>query len=140
MIEKLKEKYSEHLHLLHLVSSTTFCHISLFSHLYNLLSICLYLSFISTYLVIYLSYSLLKILKVYYTVVPSLVAQTVKNLPAMQETWVWSLGWEEPLEKGMATHSSLLAWRIPWTEEPGGLEYLVLQMIYIFIFNWIYLF
>ena len=51
----------------------------------------------------------------------SLVAQMVKNLPAMQETWVWSLGWEDPLEKRMATHSSVLAWRIPWTEEPGGL-------------------
>ena len=46
----------------------------------------------------------------------------VKNLPAMQETWVQSLGWEDPLEKGMATHSSILAWRIPWTEEPGGLQ------------------
>ena len=46
----------------------------------------------------------------------------VKNLPAMQETQVRSLGWEDPLEKGMATHSSILAWRIPWTEEPGGLQ------------------
>ena len=45
----------------------------------------------------------------------SLVAQLVKNLPAMYETWVRSLGWEDPLEKGMATHSSILAWRIPWT-------------------------
>ena len=45
------------------------------------------------------------------------MAQTVKNLPAMQETWVRSLGWEDPLEEGMATHSSILAWRIPWTEE-----------------------
>ena len=45
--------------------------------------------------------------------------QTVKNLPAMQETWVQSLGWEDPLEEGMATHSSILAWKIPWTEEPG---------------------
>ena len=44
------------------------------------------------------------------------------NLPAMQETQVRSLGWEDPLEKGMATHSSILAWRIPWTEEPGGLQ------------------
>ena len=52
----------------------------------------------------------------------SLVAQLVKNLPAMQETWVWSLGWEDPLEKGMATHSSILSWRIPQTEEPGGLQ------------------
>ena len=50
------------------------------------------------------------------------VVQTVKNLPAMQETWVRPLGWEDPLEKGMATHSSLLAWKIPWTEEPGGLQ------------------
>ena len=50
-----------------------------------------------------------------------LVAQTVKNLPAIQETQVQSLGWEDSLEKGMATHSSILAWRIPWTEEPGGL-------------------
>ena len=46
----------------------------------------------------------------------------VKNLSAMQETWVRSLGWEDPLEKEMATHSSILAWRIPWTEEPGGLQ------------------
>ena len=51
----------------------------------------------------------------------SLVAQTVKSLPTMQETWVRSLGQEDPLEKGMTTHSSLLAWRIPWTEEPGRL-------------------
>ena len=46
----------------------------------------------------------------------------VKNLPAVQETWVQSLGWEDPLEEGMATHSSILAQRIPWTEEPGGLQ------------------
>ena len=51
----------------------------------------------------------------------SLVAQLVKNLPAMWETWVRSLGWEDPLEKGKATHSSILAWRIPWTE-PLSLE------------------
>ena len=51
----------------------------------------------------------------------SLVAQTVQNLPAMRETWVRSLGWEEPLEEGLATHSSVLAWRIPGTGEPGGL-------------------
>ena len=49
------------------------------------------------------------------------MAQTVKHLLAMQETWVPSLGQEGPLEKGMATHSSILAWRIPWTEEPGGM-------------------
>ena len=52
----------------------------------------------------------------------SLVAQSVKNLPAVQETRVWSLGWEDPLEKEMATHSSILAWKISWTEEPGGLQ------------------
>jgi len=51
--------------------------------------------------------------------VDSLVAQTVKNLPAIQETWVQSLGQEDLLEKGTATHSSIFAWRIPWTEEPG---------------------
>ena len=50
------------------------------------------------------------------------MAQTVKNPPAMQETWVQSLGWEDPLEKGMAPHSSILAWRIPRTEEPGRLQ------------------
>ena len=53
---------------------------------------------------------------------PSLVAQTVKNLPAMQETWALSLGREDPMEKGMATHSNTLAWRSPWTEEPGTLQ------------------
>ena len=50
------------------------------------------------------------------------MAQTVKNLPAMWETQVRSLGWEDPLEKGIATYSSILAWRIWWTEEPGGLQ------------------
>ena len=52
----------------------------------------------------------------------SLVAQMVKNLSAMQENWVQLLGWEDPLEKGMATHSSILAWRISWTEEPGIIQ------------------
>ena len=51
-----------------------------------------------------------------------LVAQTVKHLPTMQETWVCSLGWEDPLEKEMATHSNILVWEIPWTEEPGELQ------------------
>ena len=50
------------------------------------------------------------------------MAQMVKNLPSMQETSIQSLGWEDPLEKGMATHSSILAWKIPWTEEPSGLQ------------------
>ena len=52
----------------------------------------------------------------------SLVAQTVKNPPAIWETWVQFLGWEDPLVEGMATHSSILGWRIPWTEEPGRLQ------------------
>ena len=52
----------------------------------------------------------------------SLIAQMIKNLPAMQETWVQSSGWEEPLEKGMTTHSSILAGKIPWTEELSGLQ------------------
>ena len=55
------------------------------------------------------------------------VAQMVKNLPAMQETWVQSLGQEDPLEKGMATHSNILAWRIPGTEEPGRSQSVGLQ-------------
>ena len=54
----------------------------------------------------------------------SLVAQMVGCLPAMQETQVQSLGQEDPMEKGMATHSSILAWRIPWTEEPGRLQFM----------------
>ena len=52
----------------------------------------------------------------------SLVTQTVKKPPAMRGTWVWSLGWEDSLEEGMATHFSIVAWRTPWTEEPGGLQ------------------
>ena len=70
-----------------------------------------------------LTYFCIKILFTQYLYkhyINSLVAQMVKNLPAMQEAWVQSLGWEDPLEKGMATHSTMLAWRIPWTEEPGG--------------------
>ena len=50
------------------------------------------------------------------------MAQLVKNLPAIWKTWVWPPGWEDPLEEGMATHSSSLAWRILWTEEAGGLQ------------------
>ena len=59
----------------------------------------------------------------------SLVAQMVKNPPAMQETWVRSLGWEDPFEEGMATHCSFLAWRIQWTEELGGLQTMGLQRV-----------
>ena len=56
-----------------------------------------------------------------YNIVVSLVAPMVKHLPVMQQTKAWSLGWEVPLDKGMATPSSILAWRIPWTDEAGGL-------------------
>ena len=61
--------------------------------------------------------------------ISSLVAQMIKNPTAMQETWVQSLGQEDPLEKGMATHSGILAWRIPWTEEPGRLQSMGLQRV-----------
>ena len=57
------------------------------------------------------------------------MVQIVKNLPAMQETWVPSLGWEDPLEKGKATHFSILDWEIPWTEEPGGLQSMTSQRV-----------
>ena len=56
------------------------------------------------------------------------MAQIIKNLPAMQEAWVPSLGREDPLEREMAIHSSILVWRIPWTEEPGGLQFMGLQV------------
>ena len=59
----------------------------------------------------------------------SLVAQRLKHLPPMWETWVWSLGREDPLEKEMVTHSSILAWRIPWTEKPGKLQSMGLQRV-----------
>ena len=59
----------------------------------------------------------------------SLVAQTVKHLSAMQETWVQSLGWEDPLEKEMAAHSSILAWKIPWTAEPARLQFMGSQRV-----------
>ena len=57
------------------------------------------------------------------------MVQMVKNLPAIRKTWIGSLGWEDPLEKGMATHSSILAWRIPWTEEPGRLQFMGSQRV-----------
>ena len=60
---------------------------------------------------------------------PSLMAQMVKRLPTMQNTRVRFLGWEDPLEKEMATHSSILAWKIPWTEEPGRLQFMGLQRV-----------
>ena len=75
-----------------------------------------------------------------FSVGASLVSQMVKNLSAMQDTWVWSLGWEDPLEKGTATHSSILAWRMPWTEEPGRLQSMESQRVrhhwVTFTFTW----
>ena len=68
-------------------------------------------------------------LQLYDTLGTSLVAQRVKHLPAVQEPWVQSLGWEGTLEKEMAPHSSTLAWKIPWTEEPGGLHSMGLQRV-----------
>ena len=70
-----------------------------------------------------------QLLKTYTKCGASFVAQLVKNLLAMQETWVQFLGQEEPLEKGMATYSSILAGKIPWTEEPGGLQSMGLQRV-----------
>ena len=68
----------------------------------------------------------------------SLVAQKVKNLPVMWATWVQSLGWEDPLEKGMATHSSILAWRTAWTEEPGRVQSMGSQRVGCdFYFHWV---
>ena len=65
----------------------------------------------------------------YICILASLVVQTVKNLPVMWETWVWSLGWQDSLEKGMTTHSSILAWRTPMIEETGGIQSTGLQRV-----------
>ena len=72
---------------------------------------------------------LTSLIRALYILGASLVVQTVKLLPAMWETWVRALGWEDPLEKEMATHSSILAWRIPWTEKLGGLQSTGLQRV-----------
>ena len=77
---------------------------------------------INRYTLLYIKLTKYKDLFVLYSTRASLVAQTVKNLPATQETWIWSLHQEDPLEKKMATHSSILAWIIPWTEETGRLH------------------
>ena len=69
------------------------------------------------------------LLPVSFRVLAYLVAQMVKNLPTMQETWAQSLGRKDPMEKGMTTYSSVLVWRIPWTEEPGGLQSMVSQRV-----------
>ena len=70
-----------------------------------------------------------------YLLWPSLVARRIKNLPAVQETWVQSLGWEDPLKKGMTTHSSMLDWRIPWTEQPVGLQSTVSHVVHDWVTN-----
>ena len=77
------------------------------------------------YILYLLHYLLFMVIKKFLS---SLVAQMVKRLPAIWETQVWSLSWEDPLEKEMATHSSTLAWKIPWTEDPGRLQSMVLQV------------
>ena len=76
----------------------------------------------TSYSMYFMCFQTLYIYKRYHITWASLVAQTVKNLPAMRETGVGSLGREDPLEKGMATRSTIVAWRIPWTEELGGLQ------------------
>ena len=76
------------------------------------------------YINIFLKFQLWQSILILWT---SLVVQMVKNLPAMQKAQVWSLGWEDPLEKGMTTYSRILVWIIPWTEEPGGLQSLGFQ-------------
>ena len=73
--------------------------------------------------------SLLNYLYIKLCFIVSLVAQMVKHLPTMRETWVQSLGWEDPLEKEMATHSSILAWKIPWMEAPGRLQSMGSQIV-----------
>ena len=80
------------------------------------------------------------IASVYGVIWASLVAQLVKNPPAMRETWIRSLGWEDPLEKGKATHSSILAWRIPWTMQSMGLQSQTGRNDFHFHFSWSHLF
>ena len=91
-------------------------YIHIYTHIYTHVCVCIYTHTLNHFTV------QPKLTQHYKSTILHLVAQMVKNLPAMQETPVWSLGWENPLEKGMATYFSILAWRIPWTEEPGGLH------------------
>ena len=82
--------------------------------------------FICDYMLLFMKYLIISFnltaINLYYLMISSMVIQMVENWPAMEETWVRPLSQEDPLEKGMATHSSVLALRIPWTEEPGGLQ------------------
>ena len=86
------------------------------------------LLFLDQIIIIYLGDKIGKFLRTW-NIWTSLVAQKVKNLPAMRQTQFLSLGWENPLQKGMATHSSVLAWRITWTEESGGQQSMDLQRV-----------
>ena len=104
--------HSHHCHFLKFMSSTIKC--SLFN--WSRVDLRCYISFRCTK-------------KWFRYIWASLVAQKAKDLPATQKTQARSLGWEDPLEKGMATHSSILAWRIPWTGEPGGLQSMQLQRV-----------
>ena len=82
--------------------------------------------FICDFMLLFMKYLIISFnltaTNLYYLMISSMVAQNVKNLPVMEETWVLPLGWKDPLEKGMAAHYSVLALRIPWTEEPGRLQ------------------
>ena len=82
--------------------------------------------FICDYMLLFMKYLIISFnltaINLYYLIISSMVIQMVENWPAMEETWVRPLSQEDPLEKGMATHPSVLALRIPWTEEPGGLQ------------------
>ena len=93
---------------------------------------CVYNFQCSLSLPVYTSHKLILIFSLkgfFFSISTSLVAQRLKHLPLMRETWVQSLGQEDPLEKEKATHSRILAWRIPWTEEPGGLQSMGFQRV-----------
>ena len=95
------------------------------THTHTNMCVCVYIYIIYIYIYIQYTYTFyiciyIHSIYIHIYIVASLVAQMVKRLPSVQETWVRYLGWEDPLEKEMATHSNILAWRIPWTEEPVG--------------------
>ena len=101
--------------------------VSIYTH-----SLCLSLNFFPSFFLNKQRHDRTRVITIIYSLLERrqlLLAQMVKNLPAMQETCVQSLGREDPLEKEMATHSSILAWRIPWTEEPGGLQFMGSQRV-----------
>ena len=119
----LKEEEHSNILALRLASGLrVFMLTCIITHTCDIYNICVIYNFIMQYLIHLKEYINLKYMGF-------LMAQMVKNLPAMWETWVRSLGWENPLEKGMATHSSILARQIPWTEEPGGPQSTVLKRV-----------